>query len=78
VVVVADLNQAGAGAGAAQIQADGGTALASGVDVTDSDAVKTALDQVVRGHRRGRTALRRQMLRRKVERASDTRAALVD
>jgi NAD(P)-dependent dehydrogenase (short-subunit alcohol dehydrogenase family) len=47
IVAVADLNQAGADAVAAQIQADGGTALALGLDVTDSDAVKAALDQVV-------------------------------
>jgi NAD(P)-dependent dehydrogenase (short-subunit alcohol dehydrogenase family) len=46
-VAVADLNQAGAEAVAAQIQADGGTAMAVGLDVTDSDAVKAALDQVV-------------------------------
>jgi NAD(P)-dependent dehydrogenase (short-subunit alcohol dehydrogenase family) len=46
-VALADLNQAGAEAVAAQIQADGGTAMALGLDVTDSDAVKAALDQVV-------------------------------
>jgi NAD(P)-dependent dehydrogenase (short-subunit alcohol dehydrogenase family) len=46
-VAVADLNQAGADAVAAQIQADGGTAAAFGLDVTDSDAVKAALNQVV-------------------------------
>jgi NAD(P)-dependent dehydrogenase (short-subunit alcohol dehydrogenase family) len=46
-VALADLNQAGADAVAAQIQADGGTALGLGLDVTDSDAVKAALDQVV-------------------------------
>jgi NAD(P)-dependent dehydrogenase (short-subunit alcohol dehydrogenase family) len=46
-VAVADLNQAGADAVAARIQADGGTAAAFGLDVTDSDAVKAALDQVV-------------------------------
>lgn len=46
-VAVADLDKAGADAVAAKIQADGGTALALGLDVTDSDAVKAALDQVV-------------------------------
>ena len=46
-VAVADLNQAGADAVAAQIQADGGTAAAFGLDVTDSDAVKAVLNQVV-------------------------------
>jgi NAD(P)-dependent dehydrogenase (short-subunit alcohol dehydrogenase family) len=46
-VAVADLDKAGVDAVAAQIQADGGTALALGLDVTDSDAVKAALDQVV-------------------------------
>jgi NAD(P)-dependent dehydrogenase (short-subunit alcohol dehydrogenase family) len=45
-VAVADLNQAGADAVAAQIQADGGTAAAFGLDVTDSDAVKAVLNQV--------------------------------
>jgi NAD(P)-dependent dehydrogenase (short-subunit alcohol dehydrogenase family) len=46
-VAVADIDQAGADAVAARIQADGGTAVALGVDVTDSDAVKAALDHVV-------------------------------
>jgi NAD(P)-dependent dehydrogenase (short-subunit alcohol dehydrogenase family) len=46
-VAVADLNRAGAEAVAGQIQAEGGTAVALGLDVTDSDAVKAALDQVV-------------------------------
>jgi NAD(P)-dependent dehydrogenase (short-subunit alcohol dehydrogenase family) len=46
-VAVTDLNKAGADAVAAQIQAAGGTALALGLDVTDSDAVKAALEQVV-------------------------------
>lgn len=46
-VALADLDQAGAHAVATQIQADGGTAMALGLDVTDSDAVKAALDQVV-------------------------------
>jgi NAD(P)-dependent dehydrogenase (short-subunit alcohol dehydrogenase family) len=46
-VAVTDLVKAGAEAVAARIQADGGTALALGLDVTDSDAVKAALDQVV-------------------------------
>ncbi|GIE36098.1 short chain dehydrogenase [Actinoplanes italicus] len=46
-VALADLDQAGAHAVAAQIQADGGTAMAFGLDVTDSDAVKATLDQVV-------------------------------
>jgi NAD(P)-dependent dehydrogenase (short-subunit alcohol dehydrogenase family) len=46
-VAVADLDEAGAHAVAAQIQADGGTAMAFGLDVTDSDAVKATLDQVV-------------------------------
>ncbi|GAB7036983.1 MULTISPECIES: glucose 1-dehydrogenase [Catenuloplanes] len=51
-VALADLDQAGAHAVAAQIQADGGTAMAFGLDVTDSDAVKAALDQVVAVHGR--------------------------
>jgi hypothetical protein len=46
-VALADLNQAGAEAVAADIRAGGGTAMALGLDVTDSDAVKAALDQVV-------------------------------
>jgi len=46
-VVVADLNQAGADEVAAEITADGGHSLAIGLDVTDSAAVKSALDQVV-------------------------------
>jgi NAD(P)-dependent dehydrogenase (short-subunit alcohol dehydrogenase family) len=46
-VAVADLDKSGADDVAARIQADGGTALALGLDVTDTDAVKAALDQVV-------------------------------
>lgn len=46
-VAVADLNQIGVDAAAAEIEADGGTAMAIQLDVTDSDAVKTALDHVV-------------------------------
>jgi NAD(P)-dependent dehydrogenase (short-subunit alcohol dehydrogenase family) len=46
-VAVADLDRAGADAVAARIQDDGGTALALGLDVTDGDAVKAALDRVV-------------------------------
>ncbi|MEU4564031.1 glucose 1-dehydrogenase [Actinoplanes sp. NPDC023936] len=51
-VVLADLDEAGAHAVAAQIRADGGTAMAFGLDVTDSDAVKAVLDQVVAVHGR--------------------------
>src|SRR4051794_39290770 len=46
-VAATDLNHGGAAAVAAQIQADGGTAAAFGLDVTDSDAVKATLDEVV-------------------------------
>jgi NAD(P)-dependent dehydrogenase (short-subunit alcohol dehydrogenase family) len=46
-VALADLDLIGAEALAAEIQAAGGTAIAMGLDVTDSDAVKAALDQVV-------------------------------
>jgi NAD(P)-dependent dehydrogenase (short-subunit alcohol dehydrogenase family) len=41
------VNPTGANAVAEAIKADGGTALAIQLDVTDSDAVKAALDQVV-------------------------------
>lgn len=46
-VAVADLDQTGAAETAAQITATGGQTLGLQLDVTDSDAVKAALDQVM-------------------------------
>ncbi|WJI14469.1 3-hydroxybutyrate dehydrogenase [Pseudoxanthomonas winnipegensis] len=46
-VAIADLNQAGAQATAAQIQAEGGQALGVAMDVTDEAAVDAGIDRVV-------------------------------
>ncbi len=49
-VVVADLNEAAAESVTAEIQADGGTASAVKVDVTDRQAVETLMERTVKAY----------------------------